>query len=75
VAESVRRTVALAVASWLLFLGLVGGAAYQSMRRLLDTTAAQEDAQRALHALEATYSDVATAESAARAYVLTGDAR
>ncbi|MDF1505780.1 ATP-binding protein [Roseisolibacter sp. H3M3-2] len=74
-AESVRRTVALAVASWLLFLGLVGGAAYQSMRRLLDTTTAQEDAQRALRALEATYSDVATAESAVRGYILTGEAR
>ena len=72
-AESIRRTVALAVAAWLLFLLLVGTAAYQSMHRLLDTATAVGETHRVLRLLEATYSRVADAEVGARGYVLTGD--
>ena len=72
-AESIRRTVALAVAAWLLFLLLVGTAAYQSMHRLLDTATAVSETHRVLRLLESTYSRVADAEVGARGYVLTGD--
>jgi signal transduction histidine kinase len=70
-----RRTVIAALVVGLLLLAGVGVAAGRSMARLVATSMAVERTHRALRLLEGTYSRIADAESGARGYVLTGDAR
>jgi len=67
------RKIAAAIAFGLLMLALVGVMSYRSIHEFIQSAGGVTRGQRAMVLIEATLGDVASAESEARGFILTGE--
>ena len=72
---TLAEQVAVAFMVGVVYLAIVGSVAYTNVNRFADATARAERTHVVLRTLEETFSVVTGAETGARGYVITGDAR